>query len=56
MKKTAQKIMITGLVLILSVGIALAADLTAKDAKILQEAGIALYKGAEFINGGLGDE
>ena len=56
MKKTAQKIMITGLVLILAVGIALAADLTAKDVKILEEAGIPLFKGAEFINGGLGDE
>lgn len=37
-------------------GIALAADLTAKDAKILKEAEISLYKGAEFLNGGLGDE
>ena len=56
MKKTTQKIMIAGLVLILSAGIALAAALTAKDAKILQEAGIPVYKNAEFINGGLGDE
>jgi hypothetical protein len=48
---------ITGcLLLMFTAGIALAADLPAKDAKILNEAGIPVYKGAEFTNGGLGDE
>ncbi|MDF1525172.1 MAG: hypothetical protein RRA15_08515 [bacterium] len=56
MKKTLQISLIIGLVLILSTFIAFAADLPAKDAKILKEAGIPLYKGVEFINGGLGDE
>lgn len=56
MKSVMQMIMSIGLILILAVGIALAADLPAKDAKIMEEAGIPLYKGAEFINGGLGDE
>jgi len=46
---------LVSMVLVFS-GIALAADLTARDAKILKEAGIPLYKGAEFLNGGLGDE
>ena len=56
MKKIMQIIMSIGLILILSAVIAVAADLPAKDAKIMEEAGIPLYKGAEFINGGLGDE
>ena len=56
MKKILQMSMTISLVLILAIGIALAADLPAKDAKIMEEAGIPLYKGAEFINGGLGDE
>jgi len=56
MKRLFKMVLVSCLVLILSVGISLAGDLPAKDVKILQEAGIALYKGAEFINGGLGDE
>ena len=56
MKKTLQISLIIGLVLILSTVIALAADLLAEHAKIMEESGIPLYKGAEFINGGLGDE
>ena len=56
MKKVMQMIMSIGLILILSAVIAVAADLPAKDAKILKEAGIPIYKDAEFINGGLGDE
>ncbi|HED13739.1 MAG TPA: hypothetical protein ENI62_08815 [Gammaproteobacteria bacterium] len=34
----------------------LAAELPAKDAVILKDAGIPLYKNAEFLNGGLGDQ
>lgn len=56
MKKTLQISLIIGLVLILSTVIALAADLAAKDAKILKEAEIPVYQDAEFLNGGLGDE
>ncbi|MCJ7499101.1 hypothetical protein MUP29_02500 [bacterium] len=56
MKKTLQISLIIGLVLILSTVTALAADLLAEHAKIMEESGIPLYKGAEFINGGLGDE
>ena len=37
----------------LFLGIALAAELTDRDAKILKEAGIPLYSNAEFLNGGL---
>ncbi len=44
------------LLLIFSAGTVLAADLPAKDVKILKAAGIPLYEGAEFTNGGLGDE
>ncbi len=44
------------LVCLLFSGISLAADLTARDVKILKEAGIPLYDEAEFLNGGLGDE
>ncbi|MFQ5736509.1 MAG: hypothetical protein ACE5GY_06550 [Thermodesulfobacteriota bacterium] len=33
-----------------------AGDLPTKDAKILNEAGIPLYEGAVFTNGGLGDD
>ena len=40
----------------LFLGIAVAAELTDRDAKILKEAGIPLYSNAEFLNGGLGDE
>jgi len=54
MKKMLQISMLSGLVLILAAGIALAADLSAKDTKILTESGIPLYQGAEFTNGGLG--
>ena len=39
-----------------SVAMAAAADLSARDAKILKDAGISLYEGAVFTNGGLGDE
>ena len=56
MKKILRVTVTGSLFLILSVMIALAADLPAKDVKILQEAGIPVYKDAEFINGGLGDE
>jgi len=56
MKKLLQISLVIGLMLVLSTVIALAADLPAKDVKILEEAGIPLFKGAEFINGGLGDE
>ena len=56
MKKLLQISLVIGLMLVLSTVTALAADLPAKDVKLLEEAGIPLYKGAEFINGGLGDE
>ena len=56
MKKLLQISLVIGLMLVLSTVIALAADLPAKDVKILEEAGIPLFKGAEFTNGGLGDE
>ena len=56
MKKKIQIVLASCLVLILSAGIALAGDLPEKDEKILQGAGIPVYKGSEFINGGLGDE
>jgi hypothetical protein len=54
MKKILQMSMISSLVLILSAVIVLAADLPAKDAKILEDAGIPVYKGAEYVNGQLG--
>jgi len=56
MEKTVRSILTGCLLLIFSAGIAMAADLPAKDVKILKEAGIPLYQGVEFINGGLGDE
>ncbi len=56
MKKVVRSILTGCLLLVFSAGIALAADLPAKDVKILNEASIPLYKGAEFTNGGLGDE
>ncbi|GBE14971.1 MAG TPA: hypothetical protein ENH32_01115 [Proteobacteria bacterium] len=56
MKRTMIFTLTICLPLIFSAGIALAADLPAKDVKILKEAGIPLYKGAEFLNGGLGGE
>jgi len=37
-------------------GIALAAELSAKDATILKKAGIPVYQDAEFVNGALGGE
>lgn len=55
--KRMMRLTLTGcLLLVFSAGVAVAADLAARDAKILKEAGIPLYKGAEFLNGGLGDE
>ncbi len=56
MKKTLRTTLTFCLMLMFSAGIVLAGDLPAKDVKILNEAGIPLYKGAEFTNGGLGDE
>lgn len=56
MKKVMQSLLMISLVFILSAGIALAASLSAKDVKILKDAGIPLYKGVQFINGGLGDK
>jgi len=55
MKKIMKLILTGSMALIFAAGIALAADLPAKDAKILKEAGIPLYKGTEFINGGLSE-
>ena len=37
-------------------GVAFAAELSDSHAKLLKESGIPLYKGAQFINGGLGDD
>ena len=37
-------------------GIAVAAELSDSHTKLLKESGIPLYKGAQFINGGLGDD
>ena len=37
-------------------GVAVAAELSASHGKLLKESGIPLYKGAQFINGGLGDD
>ncbi|NOY86756.1 MAG: hypothetical protein GXP52_05600 [Deltaproteobacteria bacterium] len=56
MKKIMRLTLASCLLFVFAAGIALAADLPAKDVKILKEAGIPVYKGAEFINGGLGDE
>ncbi len=56
MKKIVRLTLTGCLLLVLSAGMALAADLPAKDVKILKDAGIPLYKGAEFMNGGLGDD
>jgi len=56
MKKIMRLILTGCLLLVFSAGIALAADLPARNVPILKEAGIPLYKGAQFTNGGLGDE
>ncbi len=56
MKKSVRLAITCILALAFSAGIALAADLPARDVKILKEAGMPLYQSAEFINGGLGDE
>jgi len=37
-------------------GVAVAAELSDSHARLLKESGIPLYKGAQFINGGLGDD
>jgi len=42
------------LALFLSAGIAMAADLSTKDVQILEEAGIPVYQGAQFVDGSLG--
>ncbi len=54
MKKTLRSILTGCLLLMFSAGIALAADLPSRDAKILKEAGIPVYKDAEYTNGALG--
>ena len=52
-----KKIMITmlGCLFLLS-GVAVAAELSDSHTKLLNESGIPLYRGAQFINGGLGDD
>ncbi len=37
-------------------GVTIAAELSDSHARLLKESGIPLYKGAQFINGGLGDD
>ncbi len=37
-------------------GLAVAAELSDSHTKLLKESGIPLYKGTQFINGGLGDD
>ena len=37
-------------------GVAVAAELSDSHAKLLKESGIPLYKGTQFIDGGLGDD
>jgi len=37
-------------------GVAFAAELTDRDARLLKQSGIPLYKDSQFINGGLGDD
>jgi hypothetical protein len=37
-------------------GVVIAAELSDSHAKLLKESGIPLYKGIQFINGGLGDD
>jgi len=37
-------------------GVAVAAELSDSHTKLLKESGIPLYKGTQFINGGLGDD
>ena len=54
MKRNLHISMISSLVLFLSAASVLAADLPTKDAKILEEAGITIYEGAEYVNGQLG--
>ncbi|RME55626.1 MAG: hypothetical protein D6790_15790 [Caldilineae bacterium] len=48
-------ISLVALFLFLGAGAVFAADLPDKDAKYLEGAGIPLYKGAVYTNGGLGD-
>ncbi len=56
MKRMLQISMLSGLVLILAAGIVLAAGLAPKDAKILEDAGIPVFQGAQFVNGSLGGD
>ncbi len=56
MKKTMRVTLNGCLLLLLSAGIVLAADLPDRDMKILKEAGIPVYRGAEYTNGALGSE
>jgi len=56
MKKSVRLAITCILALAFSAGIALAVDLPARDAKILKEAGIPVYQGAEYTNGALGGE
>ena len=52
-----KKMMITMLSCIFFLGgVAVAAELSDSHARLLKESGIPLYKGAQFINGGLGDD
>jgi len=56
MKKILGLTVIFSLASIFAAGVTLATDLPAKDLQILEAAGIHVYQGAEFVNGGLGDE
>jgi hypothetical protein len=56
MNKFLESFWIIILVIILSVGIAIAGDISAEDAKVLEKAGIPIYKGAQYVNGKLGGE
>ncbi len=56
MKKSVRLVITCILALAFSAGIALAADLPARDVKILKEARIPVYQGAEYTNGALGGE
>lgn len=56
MKKIFQMALTICLILIFSAFIALAADMSAEDAKTLKDAGIPFYKGAQYVNGKLGGQ
>lgn len=55
MKKLMKLTLASCLLLGLSAGVALAEDLSARNARILEKAGIPFYQDMKFLNGALGD-